>query len=54
VTSVTFDIGVNESVDPFSMNPKYKMGGSQGSSLELSDPMVQKRRRIGRFRVSAP
>ncbi len=49
-----FDVDANASVDLFQWIQNLERGGSQDSSLELSDPMVQKRGRVGRFGASAP
>ncbi len=49
----TSDVDVNESVYHFPWILKYKRGGNQDSSFELSDPKVQKRGGVGRFGASA-
>ncbi len=43
----TFDVDINAPEDPVLV--EHKRGGSQDSSLELSDTMVQERGRVGRF-----
>ncbi len=47
-----FDVDANVSLDPNQWILKYSKG-SRDSGLELSDQIVQKRGRVGRFGASA-